>query len=73
MVPERLREGVSLRGELGVGGRVWLVCGWARPPLVFSLPVLSKRCHLCSFFYLLKIRSKLEVIRSLGGGAIEVA
>ena len=24
------------------GGRVWLVVGWARPPLVFSLPFLSK-------------------------------
>lgn len=29
----------------GIGGRVWLVCGWARPPLVFSLPVLSKCYH----------------------------
>ena len=39
IVPALPREGVSLRGELGVGGRVWLVCGWARPPLVFFLLV----------------------------------
>lgn len=50
------------------GGRVWLVVGWARPPLfVFLLGFsLQDDAATCVCFWLLKIRSEFEAFGSLG-------
>lgn len=58
MVPVRPREGFVLCGlvkralscELGVGGRVWLVVGWARPPFFVFSTCFSRSAAVCVFF-----------------------